>query len=417
MNNYDFGILSPLRFEQVVRDLLNEKYGIFENFAEGKDGGIDFRYSHSKKKILIVQCKKYKSVGTLFSSLKREVQKLQHLKFTEYLLVVSLDLTPGSKETIINLYNGKILSPDQIITNSDLNFLLGLPANQYVEFKYPELWMNSINVHQKIFHLGFLQHSEFIKERIQESLKNFVPYKEYYCLIDHYKTNNIAIIAGNPGIGKTTLSHALIAHYIYFEKYQLIDISYRTIQEAEPYFYTPTPSIFLIDDFLGKIKLEKGNDYIQLLLYFIEKIEKAKDKKLIVTSREYILRKANRESYPANEISQRISHYVIELKSFTRRIRTEILYNHLKNSELQPDFIDNFLKNNFKAVIDHENYSPRIIEHLTNPKLLKNVQATEYFAFFLQNLQKSDKIWEMVYNNLPNDLYKLILLNRFVISE
>nr|WP_320039259.1 restriction endonuclease [uncultured Bacteroides sp.] len=417
MNNYDFGILSPLRFEQLVRDLLSHKYGTFENFAEGKDGGIDFRYSYSKEKILIVQCKKYKNVTALISSLKKESQKLQHLKFTEYLLVVSLDLTPNNKEKIINIYNGKIPSPDRIIVNSDLNDSLGLPANHYIEFKYPELWMNSINVHQKIFHLGFLQHSEFIKEKIQESLKTFVPYKEYYRLIEHYKINNIAIVVGNPGIGKTTLSHALIAHYIYSEKYQLIDLSYRTIQEAESYLYTPSPSIFLIDDFLGKIKFEKGNDYIQLLLYFIEKVEKMKDKKLIITSREYILKKANRESCPANEISQRIFHYVIELKSFTRRIRTEILYNHLMNSGLQSDFIDNLIKNNFKAIIDHKNYSPRIIEHLTNPILLKNVQSAEYFTFFLQNLQKPNEIWKMVYNNLPNDLYKLVLLNRFVISE
>ncbi len=417
MNDYDFGILSPLRFEQLVRDLLSHKYGTFENFAEGKDGGIDFRCSHSKTKILIVQCKKYKNASALISSLKKESQKLQYLKLTEYLLVVSLDLTPGNKEKIINIYNGKIPSPDQIITNGDLNYLLRLPANNYIEFNYPELWMNSINVHQKIFHLGFLQHSEFIKEKIQESLKNFVPYKEYYSLIEHYKTNNIAIVTGNPGIGKTTLSHALIAHYLYFEKYQLIDLSYRTIQEAESYLYTTSPSIFLIDDFLGKIKLEKENDYIQLLLYFIEKIEKAKDKKLIITSREYILKKANRESYPANEISQRIFHYVIELNSFTRRIRTEILCNHLMNSGLKSDFIDNFFQNNFKAIIDHKNYTPRIIEHLTNPILLKNVQPTEYFTFFLQNLQKPDEIWKMVYNNLPNDLYKLVLLNRFVISE
>jgi SpoVK/Ycf46/Vps4 family AAA+-type ATPase len=417
MNNYNFETLSPLRFEQLVRDLLKEKYGDFENFAEGKDEGIDFRYSYLEKKILIVQCKKHKNVSTLLTALKKETGKINHLRFTDYLLVVSLDLTPGNKEKILNLYEGKIPSANQIITKSDLNFLLGLPANHYIEFKYPELWMNSINIHQKIFHLGFLKHSEFIKEKIQESLKNFVPYKEYYRLIDHYKSNNIAIIAGNPGIGKTTLSHAIIAHYLYFEKYQLIDLSHRTIQEAEPYIYTETPSIFLIDDFLGKIKLEKGNDYIQLLLYFIEKIEKLKNKKLIITSREYILKKANRESFPANEITQRILHYVIELKSFTRRIRTEILYNHLKNSELEPDFINNFLTNNFKRVIDHKNYTPRIIEHLTNPKLLKNIRANEYFTFFLQNLDKPDKIWEIVYNNLPSDFHKLILLNRFIISE
>lgn len=74
MNNYDFGILSPSRFEQFVKDLLSEEYGIFENFAEGKDQGIDFRYSHSKEKILIVQCKNIR-VSRLFSQPSKKKPK------------------------------------------------------------------------------------------------------------------------------------------------------------------------------------------------------------------------------------------------------------------------------------------------------------------------------------------------------
>jgi hypothetical protein len=59
MNNYDFGkLLSPLRFEQITRDLLSEKYGAFESFAAGRDNGIDYRYSESNDNVLIVQCKK-----------------------------------------------------------------------------------------------------------------------------------------------------------------------------------------------------------------------------------------------------------------------------------------------------------------------------------------------------------------------
>ncbi|MDR0801801.1 restriction endonuclease [Fluviicola sp.] len=153
MNEYNFEVLSPLRFEQFVRDLLADKYGNFENFSEGKDGGIDFRYSLSDDEILIVQCKRYKNVQNLISAIKKEVEKLNKLRFSKYILVVSLDLTEKNKESILKLYNGKIQNSNQIITKGDLNFLLGLSSNHYIEFKYPELWMNSINIHQKIFQI------------------------------------------------------------------------------------------------------------------------------------------------------------------------------------------------------------------------------------------------------------------------
>jgi hypothetical protein len=418
MNNYDFArLLSPLRFEQLSRDLLRGQYGEFENFAEGKDGGIDFRYSQANGKILIVQCKKYKDFNSLIQTLKKEVKKLQNLKFTDYLLVTSLDLTDKNKDKIIEIYEGNIQNANQIITNGDLNDLLSLDLNKEVEFKYPELWMTSVNIHQKIFHLGFLKHSDFIKDKLKSSLINFVPYKEYHEVTNHFKNNNIAIISGTPGIGKTTLAHAVISNFIYFQDYQLIDFSYRKIQDAEAYLYSNEPTIFFIDDFLGKIKLDKDNDFAHLLFYFIQKIELLENKKLIVTSREYILKKAHKDLFPIAEINQMIAKYNIELASFTRSVRTEILYNHLKNSRIDVEYIDNLLQNDFKIIIDHKNYNPRIIEHLTNHKLLKNTPVANYFNFFIENLSNPSKIWEHTYDNLPNDLYKLILLVRFLIEE
>jgi len=44
MNNYDFLTLSPNEFENLTRDLLQKKLGVFiETFTTGKDGGIDLR--------------------------------------------------------------------------------------------------------------------------------------------------------------------------------------------------------------------------------------------------------------------------------------------------------------------------------------------------------------------------------------
>ncbi len=418
MNNYNFvELLSPLRFEQISRDLLKSEYGVFENFAEGKDNGIDFRYSASKNNILIVQCKRYKSFTNLLSVLKKEINKIKKMKFSTYLLVTSLDLTVANKDRIIEELENKI-DAKNILTKSDLNYLLSLPINHHIEFKYPELWMKSINIHQKIFHIGILNHSEFIRDKLLSSLLNFVPIKQYDQVINQLEHNNIVIISGNPGIGKTTLSHAVISHYIYFKKYQLIDLSYRKIQEAESLLYDDEPTIFFIDDFLGHIKLDKNNDYAQLLLLLIEKIDKSVNKKLIITSREYILRQANKELFSINEISSIISKNIIELSSFTRRIRSEILYNYINNSKLPIPFINNFLNSDYKKIIDHKNYNPRIIEKLTDEKVFRNLQIKDYdyYSYFIENLNNPLGIWQNVYDNLPNKLYKLTIIIRFLIE-
>ena len=418
MNNYNFAeLLSPLRFEQISRDLLRSHHGIFENFAEGKDMGIDFRYSKSKNNILIVQCKRYKSFDNLVSVMKKEIDKIKKMNFSTYLLVTSLDLTVANKDKIVEVLENKIY-PKNILTKGDLNYLLSLPINHHIEFKYPELWMKSINVHQRIFHLGILNHSRFIGDELLSSLINFVPIKQYDQVINHLDKNNIVIISGNPGIGKTTLSHVVISHYIYFKEYQLIDLSYRKIQEAESLLYNDEPCIFFIDDFLGHIKLDKKNDYAQLLLFLIKKIEKSTNKKLIITSREYILRQAHKDLFPINEISNTISKHIIELSSFTRRIRTEILYNYINNSKLPIQYINNLLKSDYKKIIDHRNYNPRIIEKLTDKNILRNLQIkdSDYYSYFIENLNNPLRVWQDVYDNFPNKLYKLTIIIRFLIE-
>jgi hypothetical protein len=66
---YDFHTLSPIDFEQLVRDLLNAKLGIeLKAFGHGPDGGVDLRSLANGKKT-VVQCKHY--AGSTFSHLKQ----------------------------------------------------------------------------------------------------------------------------------------------------------------------------------------------------------------------------------------------------------------------------------------------------------------------------------------------------------
>ena len=71
MRDYDFLNLSPPEFEDLTRDLLQKELGLtLETFTTGADKGIDIRYAYSKKKKLIVQCKRYKSYSSLISNFK-----------------------------------------------------------------------------------------------------------------------------------------------------------------------------------------------------------------------------------------------------------------------------------------------------------------------------------------------------------
>ena len=73
MPNYDFKTLSPVDFEVLSRDLLQEEHRLtLQSFTSGRDGGIDFRYSRDASGSLVVQCKHYVESG--YESLLRVIQ-------------------------------------------------------------------------------------------------------------------------------------------------------------------------------------------------------------------------------------------------------------------------------------------------------------------------------------------------------
>jgi len=73
MSDYDFTNLSPLDFEILARDPLQEELQVtFESFTSGRDLGIDFRYCPSSDRQLIVQCKHY--ARSPFSRLLNELK-------------------------------------------------------------------------------------------------------------------------------------------------------------------------------------------------------------------------------------------------------------------------------------------------------------------------------------------------------
>lgn len=74
---HDLRLLSPLDFELLVRDLIQEEFGVLlESFGPGRDSGIDFRFAQGSG-ATIVQVKHYLDSGSrkLVAAAKRSFQR------------------------------------------------------------------------------------------------------------------------------------------------------------------------------------------------------------------------------------------------------------------------------------------------------------------------------------------------------
>jgi len=412
--SYDFKNLSPLDFEELCRDLLQKELNItFESFTEGKDGGIDFRYSDGIN-LIILQCKRFTkdSFSSLETELKKELSKVKILNPTRYILMTSFGLTPSNEQTILNLFFPYILSTSDIYGKNDINNLLGMFED--IQKKHYKLWFNSTSILSHLLHSGSYSRSADKLQKIQDKLKIYVQNESYSNAIDILNQNNYCVISGVPGIGKTTLADILSFQYIQ-QEFEFLFIS-KNISEAWELLKKDTKQLFYFDDFLGRNfledRLEKNED--DSLISFIEHVKKDKSKKFILTTREYILNQAKHTYRKLDNGDLELAKCTLDLGNYTKLIKAKIFYNHLFYSDLNFEYINALLKEKtYQTIIEHQNYNPRLIESITKKNIEQLISADEYPTYVINKFNNPESIWEEAFEKLSNGakcvLYELAI--------
>jgi hypothetical protein len=151
---YDFRTLSPIDFEELVRDLLQAEMQLrMESFGPGPDLGIDFRFSTGDGKA-IVQAKQLLDSGAeaLIRVARQENHKVAKLAPARYLLATSVSLTQLLKARLQQAMPAAPLAEDDIFGRADLNNLLR--RHPEIERKHFKLWLASTAVLERILHSG-----------------------------------------------------------------------------------------------------------------------------------------------------------------------------------------------------------------------------------------------------------------------
>ncbi len=414
MPTYDFKQLSPYDFEILSRDLIQAAENIhLESFKTGKDNGIDFRYAREPKSTTIVQCKHYATTGItgLLRELKREFPKANALAPHRYILVTSVALSPANKEDIKSIF-GPILASKDIIGQDDLNNLLGLHPD--VEKKNYKLWLASRAVLDRVLHNAVATQSEFEVEKVYEEIRRYVPSAAYTRALDILNTNHVVIISGQPGVGKTTLAKMLLFQHLEsgFEAVSVLT----DLQDAKHLYQVGKKQIFYFDDFMGSTFLgEKGSTFTRnqdtAILEFIEMIRRSPTARLILTTREHILRQAvdlSEKIRNSNLIDHRC---VLEITDYTFTQRAAILYNHLYFSELNAEYRNALLDNDFYLeIVRHEKFNPRLIEWLSSYRRVRSIAPNKYQTFVRNLLHDPSEIWRHAYEKQISDAGRSQLL-------
>jgi hypothetical protein len=233
---------------------------------------------------------------------------------------------------------------------------------------------------------------------IERKMSLFVQTPAYGLALDVLKAHNYCVISGIPGIGKTTLAQVLVTRLLE-DGFELIAVR-DDISEAFELLDLNKRQVVYYDDFLGRSslgeRLRKNED--MSILRLLNEAKRSKCLKVILTTREYILNDARRIYEPLSGPELEVAKCIVKVEDYTRGHRARILYNHIYFSDLSSEYALALVKDRaYKAIVDHKNYNPRIVEWMTGAAGAS--QPGEFVAAFVAMLDNPLRIWEHAFDN------------------
>ena len=204
------------------------------------------------------------------------------------------------------------------------------------------------------------------------------------------------IIAGEPGVGKTTLGRMLL--WLHMEqnwKVFVVD----DLQEAMAVSTAGEKRLIFLDDFLGQISLtnELLGTVDQRLPVFLDRLRNNKDLRFILTTRRYLLNQARIQSDKLSSPRVAASELILNVGVYTRIIKAKVVFNHIYFSDLVDEEKAKILDGDFfLKMIDHRNFSPRLVELLTSADYY-SVGGESIQATVLRVLDNPAELWERPY--------------------
>lgn len=391
--NYDFSALSDIDFQQMVDKLLIGKTRVVELYAEGRDGGVDGLTCNIPENARI-QAKHYIKSG--FSRLKsiikkEELPKIQNENILCYVLVTSLNLSRNQAEILRGIIKKSI--PEVVVLGAaSINCLLDNdPATLKSTVK---LWAPNAEIVRAVLKPANMNCFYELQNRWADLNNVFVETPDIKKVVDSLEKNHVVVIAGEPGVGKTTLAEYICLLY-FKEDYEVHFFEGEFSHDDYDLSDTEKKIIFYFDDFLGSTYYNCfSGKQDSSIVNFLKRISKEKNKRFILTSRTNIIQKACLYSERYQDYGLAKQAYIVNVGAYSRLTKARILYNHLRNSNVVEDEISALVKDKmYWKIIMHRNFNPRLINFITKQENFDDSHQVKYLEFVKESLNNPKEIW------------------------
>lgn len=404
MDGFDLGRLTDHDFELVCKDIFEVLLGErLEVFAPGADGGVDLRYmAPDRGGQTTVQCKHWAGAGRaklLTHYRQAEAAKVRAATPSRYLIATSVRMTPQAKATLLEILGPYLRTTGDVLGADELT--AELRNHPEIVKRHLRLWLTSSVVLDALLSKRVHVRASFFEREIADTLKTYAPTPAFQDASTILDTHHVLVIAGIPGVGKTTLAHVVAAaHRV--EGYQLYEIA-NDIDDALRVWDDNVPQMFYYDDFLGQTSLRDtvATSEDARLLQLIRRIVLSPNKRLVLTTREYILAQARRESEKLTRSEDLdLARFILDITRYTLAARAEILYNHLHFSRLPRSHVAAFADPNiYQPIIRHRNFNPRLVAMTFENAVQEELGTEGYAARLMTNLESPDALWAHMFDN------------------
>ena len=417
MGTYNLRNLQWLEFEELCCDVLGEELKVaIKRGKPGRDCGID-GIASSDDGSVVVQVKHYVESGAkaLIQHLKiSEVAKAEAIAAKRYVLMTSCDLSPNDRAAILEAYHGLIESGDDIYSGSDICALLASDKFRWIVRRHYNLWLSGMDQLELFCGDGINSKSTAYLDVIREDLRVAVKTQDYEHACARLINDNVIIITGQAGTGKTILAKQLIADFVFCLNYKFVCSEYDIKGFEVQIERHPNDAIlFFIDDFLGANVMDalRENRDSQIV-NFIRRVRRSENLKLILTSRSYIINEALDRTAKFSDAKIASFEYILDEKKLGRIDRAKILLSHFHHGDVSIAYKQSITADeNYFKIIDHRNFNPRIIAYCFSFERVSTLNSLgiDGVGKVLWLLDNPGQIWRDCFESL-NRLEKYVVI-------
>lgn len=407
---YELHRLGWNSFQQLCQTICREVLGqTVESFLDsndaGKDGAFAGTWTPAPGEVyagrFVIQCKFTADAGHNLkpSDINDEIEKVRKL------------VAAGQCDVYVLMTNAGVSGAQ----TAKVKALLAQAGVQHV-LVFGSTWINqqvrerkSLRMHvPRMYGLGDLSQilderayaqARAVLESMREDLAKVVITASYGKAVEALNKHGFVMLIGEPAAGKTTIASMLAMAAA--DKWGSSVLKLNDPAKVEERWNPEEPSqFFWVDDAFGIMQYESSLAHSWNHILPQVRTMLRQGAKIVMTSRDYIYKRARRDlkegAFPLFNESQ----VVIDVHDLSIQEKEQILYNHLKLGSQLPAFRAE-IKPHLPSVVAHPRFIPEIARRLADPTFTKRLYLTEYHLG--QFVQKREQLLQEVLDGLDKD--------------